>query len=190
MQFDRKDWSHFAAGLTMLDWAVAVPSYPLAPTATIPQIGGHIADAITLAAGMVNGPIVLTGHSAGGQLVARMAMENAGLGPDVAARIHNIVPISPVGDLRPLLQTGMNSRLGLNAETAVAESPSLHAKHMKTQVHTWVGADERPAFLAQAKQLADAWNGPLTVEPDRHHFDVIDGLLDPEHPLCRAIDLA
>ena len=27
----------------------------------------------------------------------------------------------------------------------------------------------------------------LIAEADRHHFDVIDGLRDPSHPLCRAL---
>jgi hypothetical protein len=25
------------------------------------------------------------------------------------------------------------------------------------------------------------------VEPDRHHFDIIDGLADPAHPLTRTL---
>lgn len=188
LAFDRKSWSHFAEGLTLNDWAVAMPSYPLAPDANIPEITQSIAQAIEKAASLIAGPIVLTGHSAGGHLVARMATYGSGLSDAVADRLHNIVPISPVGDLRPLLETSMNRDLKLDAETAMAESPTLNKKTLKVPVHVWVGGDERPVFLKQARMLSDAWGAGLTIEKDRHHFDVIDGLQDADSPLIRAID--
>ncbi len=186
MRFDRSDWSHFAAGAVARDWAVAMPGYVLAPDATIPEITTMVAQSIEKAASYVRGPLVLTGHSAGGHLVARMA--NGGhLSDDVAGRIANIVPISPVVDLQPLLDTTMNETLNLDAQTAQSESPALHAKTYDVPVHTWVGGDERPAFLDQAQTLASAWGTDLTVAPGQHHFNVIDGLQDPDSPLMNAI---
>ena len=57
---------------------------------------------------------------------------------------------------------------------------------MLVDCHVWVGGQERPAFLWQARVLAEEWDCPWTVDPGRHHFDVIDGLEDGESPLMRA----
>ncbi len=185
MRFDRSDWSHLAEGARLHGWAVALPSYDLCPRVTIPDITRQVAQAISVAAREVEGPIHLTGHSAGGQQVARMCA--AGVLPeDVASRLAHVMPISPVADLRPLLKTSMNQQLGLDEAMAESESPVLQpAPSCKTTV--WVGAEERPAFLDQARWLAEAWGGGHVVEPDRHHFDVVDGLADPDSRMTKAL---
>ncbi|MDJ0995338.1 MAG: alpha/beta hydrolase [Dinoroseobacter sp.] len=183
LRFDRSYWSHFASGPLAKGWAVAMPSYPLCPEATLPQITGAIARAISAAADRVAGPIRLTGHSAGGHLVARMPAVLPAAAMDQVARI---VPISPVSDLRPLMNTAMRQTLHLDEAVCAAESPALHpAPHIPVTV--WVGAEERPVFLDQARWLAEAWGGAHRIDPGRHHFDVIDGLRDAESPLTRAV---
>ena len=187
MRFGRHDFSHLAGGATLKDWAVAVPSYPLAPEASVPEITQSIVAAINAAAVRISGPIVLTGHSAGGHLVARMGQANLGLLEAVYDRIMRIVPVSPVSDLRPLMQTSMNETLKLTPTTAKAESPALHSKPKKIALHVWVGANERPVFIEQAELLATKWKSTLTLEPSRHHFDVIEGLEDPNSPLINVL---
>lgn len=185
--FDKFRWSHFAAGATARDWAVAIPSYPLAPDVRISDITKSIGKAIEEAARHVRGPIVLTGHSAGGHLVTRMLCED-GLAPEVAARLKAVVPISPLSDLRPLIETKMNAELRLDPSEAAAESPCLLPKCVDVPVTVWVGGAERPAFLDQARWLANAWdNTTVHIDPERHHFDVIDGLKDPDSPLMNAL---
>jgi arylformamidase len=186
MEFDRRDWSQFSEGATLAGWAVAIPSYTLTPDTSVAEITRQVARAIETAALRIPGPIILTGHSAGGHLVARMANADGPLAPEIAARLARVVPISPIADLRPLMETAMNVTLRLDAAEALAESPALHAR-TNVPVHVWVGADERPVFLEQARQLADAWAVPLTIEPGRHHFDVIDGLRDPGSPLMQTL---
>ncbi len=44
--FERQCWSHFAAGATARGWAVAMPSYTLAPQARIREITAEIANAV------------------------------------------------------------------------------------------------------------------------------------------------
>ena len=56
----------------------------------------------------------------------------------------------------------------------------------------WVGQAERSEFVRQSALIANVWRGlgaetDLVVEPDRHHFDVIDGLADPGSPLTEAL---
>ena len=186
LRFDRSFWSHFSAGLTARGWAVAMPSYTLAPEARITAMTREIAQAVETAAGLVAGPVRLTGHSAGGHLSARMGCRDVALASEVRDRLARIVPISPVSDLRPLLQTSMNATLKLDEAEAAAESPTLHDAP-DVPVTVWVGAEERPVFLDQARWLAEAWGAEHRIDPGRHHFDVIDGLCNPESPLVEAI---
>ena len=183
--FGKADWSHFAAGALARGWAVALPEYTLCPEASIARITREIATAVDAAAAEVAGPVVLTGHSAGGHLSARMLCADAA--PATRERLARVVPISPLSDLRPLMATAMNDDLRLDAAEAAAESPIDHAPVPGADVHVWVGGAERPAFLDQARWLSEAWSAPLTIDPHRHHFDVIDGLRARDTPLMRAL---
>ena len=187
-RFDRSGWSHLAAGPLARGWACAMPSYTLAPAARISAITAEVAQAVATAADEVAGPLVVTGHSAGGHLSARMRCRDVGLAEAVASRIARIVPISPLSDLRPLMRTAMNADLRLDAAEAAVESPVLKHDLLDVETLVWVGAEERPALLDQARWLADAWpRCALRIEPGRHHFDVIEGLERPDSPLTRAL---
>jgi len=181
MAFGRADWSHLAAGALARGWACAIPSYPLAPRVRIAAMTGDIVQAIRLAMARVAGPVVVTGHSAGGHLSARMGCA------DIDLPVARVVPISPLADLAPLLATQMNATLHLDPAEAATESPVHHPLRPGTSAHVWVGARERPAFLWQARRLSEHWNCPRTATPGRHHFDVIDDLADPDSALMNAI---
>ncbi|MGI9395006.1 MAG: alpha/beta hydrolase, partial [Boseongicola sp.] len=106
--------------------------------------------------------------------------------PDVRERLRRIVPISPLADLRPLLETSMNVDLRLDDAEARSESPALH-EPPTVPVTVWVGAEERPVFLDQARWLAEAWGAEHRIAPGRHHFDVIDDLRNPNSPLVNRL---
>lgn len=191
-RFGRSDWSHLAAGGVARGWAVAVPGYTLCPGIRVGGITRQIAAAVGHAAALVDGPIRLAGHSAGGQLVSRMLCTDAALPETIAARIEHTVSISGVHDLRPLLRTRLNDALRLDDDEARAESPALATPREGARITAWVGADERPEFVRQNALLANIWTGlgartAAFEEQGRHHFDVIDGLTDPESPLLRAL---
>lgn len=171
----KSDWSHLAEGALLRGWAVAMIGYPLAPEWRISEITRSVASGIAAAAREVDGPIAITGHSAGGHLTARMAMPGV-LEADVVARVTRATPISPLSDLRPFLDLSWNDVLRLDPEEADAESPVLGAKLEHVAVTTIVGAAERPAFLDQNRWLAEAWRCDEIILPKRHHFDVIDAL--------------
>jgi len=185
--FDRGYWAHLAAGAQALGWAVAIPSYTLAPEARIGAITRQVHDALVHAAGLVQGPIALAGHSAGGHLVSRLACKDVPLAPDLAKRIAQVIAISPLSDLRPLIDTAMNSDLQLDSVEAMAESPLLCTPR-DVPVSVWVGAEERPAFHDQARWLCNAWQGAtLHMAPGRHHFDIIDLLEAPDGPMLAPL---
>ena len=186
MAFDKSSWSHLAAGMLVRGWAVVIPSYDLCPHVQIADITHQIAGAISKAASQVEGPIILAGHSAGGHLVARMVCR--GVLPDaVARRLQHVMPISPVSDLRPLLKTSMKDTLHLDQATATSESPVLCADRHDVAVTSWVGSDERPAFLEQARWLAQAWDCGHVVDQGFHHYDVIDALADKNSAIVKAL---
>ena len=183
--FDRSSWSHLAAGALAQGWRVAMPSYTLCPENSISGITNQIAAAVSAIAAQTEGPLVLTGHSAGGHLVARMLAPGM-LPARVAERVACVVPISPLSDLEPLLKTSMNDDFRMDLAEARAESP-VHQPVPDVPVTVWVGGDERPAFLDQARWLAEAWDVPCEIVTGRHHFDVIDALGDAESALTRLL---
>jgi arylformamidase len=184
--FDRTSWSHLAAGALARGWAVAMPSYDLCPDVTIDRITRQIAAAVETVAVRMDGPLALAGHSAGGHLVARMLDPHL-ITPETASRIRHVMPISPLSDLRPLIGTAMNADFRLDDPAARAESPIFMADRHAVEVTVWVGADERPAFLDQAAWLAEAWGCERVVAADKHHFDVIDDLADPESEMVTRL---
>ena len=191
--FDRGTWSHLAAAPLDAGWAVAMPGYVLAPEARIAAITAMIAEAVAAAAAEVAGPVRLCGHSAGGHLVMRQVCDDSRLPAEVAARVERVVAISGLHDLRPLLRLKLNAEaLKLDAAEAAAESPALREPRTGARLHVWVGDGERPEFVRQTTLLANIWTGlgadiEQTIEPRRHHFDVIDGLTHPGSGLAAAV---
>lgn len=192
MRLDKSFWSHYAAGPLAHGFAVAMPSYTLTPDIRIAGITREVGAAITAAASMIGGPILLTGHSAGGHLVSRMISETSPLDAKLLQRIRHVVSISGVHDLRPLLRTGMNGTLRLDEAEAKAESPALLRPADGARLTCWVGGGERAEFLRQNALLASIWKGlgaetQAVEDPDRHHFNILEGLTDASHPLTRTL---
>ena len=191
MRFAKSDWSHLAMGALARGFAVALPGYSLTPDITIGGITGEIAKAIAAIARLVDGPIHLAGQSAGGHLATRMVCEPSQLSADVLDRIVHVTSVSGVHDLRPLLRTTMNTTLKLTELEARNESPALRRPRNGARVMCWVGADERPEFVRQNDLLANIWHGlgadmACHHAKGRHHFDVIDELMEPESQLTRC----
>ena len=190
--FDPSYWSHLAQGAVDSGWAVAMPGYTLAPEVRIRDIGQEVAAAVNLAAQQVAGPIRLTGHSAGGHLVARLMCEDSDLEPAVAERVDLCLPISGLPDLRPLLRLELNNDLHLDAEEAAAESPALLEPRAFARLVCWVGGGELDEFCRQNALLANIWAGlgieTLCVEEaNLNHFNVIDGLQQADSPLVQEL---
>ncbi|OSQ36404.1 alpha/beta hydrolase [Thalassospira mesophila] len=187
--FDKSYWSHLGNGPVKRGWAVCLPSYSLAPNARLTDITRQIGRAIDHVAGTVTGPVHLTGHSAGGHLVSRMVCEDSPLLPGTLTRIGHVMSISGLHDLRPLRKTTLNNTLKIDANEARTESAALLLPAQPggnaAQITCWIGANERPEFIRQNDLLANIWTGlGATTQsihaPDKHHFNVIDALADPQ----------
>ena len=86
----------------------------------------------------------------------------------------------------------MQSQGERHAAEAAAESAALNQPIENVELVCWVGADERPEFVRQSTLLANIWTGfgirtSVHLAPGQHHFDVIDGLMDPQSSLSTIL---
>ena len=190
--FEKSDWSHLAAGAVARGFSVAIPSYSLAPQASLPGITAQVTRVIQQASGLAPGPIYLIGHSAGGHLVTRIVCANSTLSKGVGDRVQRVMSISGIHDLRPLLKTAINRDLRLDFAQASAESPALQYPREGVQHIAWVGGAERPEFIRQSSLIASIWVGcgaatTIIMEPGKHHYDVIEGLENPDSEMLSIL---
>ncbi len=188
----RETFSHMAKGLNENGYPVLVPSYQLAPHASIRDI---ILDLSLLCAWSwrkYGRKMVITGHSAGGHLAAAMLatdwadydlpddIVSAGLG------------ISGLYDLRPLIKTKLNESLQLDDAGARNASPLQWPTPQGKKFEAWVGGDESPEFIRQSDTIAACWLGggaptKSIKVPNKNHFTVIDKLLDSKSEMVKAL---
>lgn len=192
LDFDKSSWSHLAAGSVANRWAVCLPSYDLCPDIRIAGITQQIGSAIITAAQLIDGPINITGHSAGGHLAVRMGCATTPLNKATLDRVNNIVGISGLYDLNPLMATSMNKVLKIDEAEAASESPVLLKPVRGINFTSWVGSDERPEFIRQSKLLETTWERAGTsvnyIEAQgRHHFNVIAPLSERKSALVTTL---
>ena len=185
MRLDKSYWTDFAEGARAQGWAVCLPSYTLAPDARISQMTAQIGRAIEAAAALVQGPIRITGHSAGGHLATRMICCDTPLETETLDRIAAVQSISGLHDLRPLMHTAMNDILHLDEDEAKLESAVLHRPARAVPYCCWVGGGERPEFIRQSEVMAQVWQGldmptNCVLDEQHNHFTVLEGLRSPE----------
>lgn len=183
-------FSHLAAGALARGWAVAMPGYDLCPDVRIADISRQVAAGVEAAAGVVPGPVRLSGHSAGGHLASRMIC-GGGLSPRVLDRVAGVLSISGLHDLRPLMRTPMQATLSLDLAEARAESPALQEPRTAAPVTAWVGGDELSELRRQSALLANVWTGcglvtHLVEDAGHDHFSVISGLASADSPITEA----
>ncbi|MBV9052341.1 MAG: alpha/beta hydrolase [Hyphomicrobiales bacterium] len=182
--FSKDDFAFLAEGLVEAGITVAMPSYPLCPEASLDAIVKSGESAIVKLWREALSPaerarLVACGHSAGGYLTgALFATDWAehGLPP---TPFCGGLSISGVFELEPLVNTTMNTAIGLTKERALALSLGATCPHVAAPLVLCVGEQESPEFHRQSAELAHAWpevcRAPVTI-PGRHHFDVVEEL--------------
>jgi acetyl esterase/lipase len=186
--FDKSSSSHLARGANIRELTVAVPSYTLAPAATLADIIVEIEMAADFIMQRTARAIVATGHSAGGHLAACLMARPAPMQRPVRAAI----PISGLFDLPPLVGTSINKALGLSVEEARRLSPLEWSPPSSGHLVAVVGGAESSEFLRQSRAIVDKWDQAGVTSryhevPGAHHFDVIAGLADPADPLVDIV---
>jgi hypothetical protein len=191
IRMDKSYWTDLAEGARANGWAVCMVQYTLAPEARIAHITSQVGRAINMAAGLVEGPIRIAGHSAGGHLVSRMVCEDTPLDAAVSDRLQHTLSISGLHDLRPLMHTEMNLEQQIDEAEARLESAVLRRPHPKANITAWVGGGERPEFIRQAQLLSMMWNGldvvtKVVVDGEYDHFSVLEDLKLADSPITQA----
>lgn len=192
---DKSDVSFIAGPCVAAGVTLVAPGYDLVPGARV----AGIMDEMRLALGWVvenlaPARIVVAGHSAGGQLAAMLALDQAerGDGP-----ICGLAGLSGVFDLRPLRHTSINADLALSAAEAAAASPLLRLGDLPPGARLMpllaaVGGAETDGFKQWTRDFAELWaarGGPVRrmEPPHRNHFTLLDPLADGADALTRAL---
>ncbi|MBO1325075.1 alpha/beta hydrolase [Acetobacter sp. TBRC 12305] len=198
---DKSQFSFLAPAFNAMGQDVAIANYPLCPDVTVANISVVLRRAVVAVlsrlARMGRGQDRLTiiGHSAGAHLAVELALADwdrpllAGdstLQADTTLRgpacpVRAIVGLSGVYDLRPLLQTPLNDKLCLNAETARVASPVLRVHPVGVPALFAVGTKETQAFHAQTDIMAHAWRQAGMGADTLHvsgadHFSLLDDI--------------
>jgi arylformamidase len=195
---DKKDFSFLAPACVDAGVSLAVVNYDLCPRVSIEEIVRQMLRAsrwLWLHAeqyGMDQDRLYVSGHSAGGHLVAMLM---CALWPVFDARLPKDLwkgglAISGVYDLRPLLEVDfLQQDLRLDAAAATRLSPALMQPATRAPVMTCAGGDESGEFLRQNALLGERWRaafgGDLPM-PGRNHFSVLDGLAEPSSALFQG----
>lgn len=187
---DRSFFSHMARGLNAHGVAVAVPGYDLCPQVRIGDIVEETREACRALA--PRGPLVVTGHSAGGHLAAcLLATDWPSLGlPDGLARAA--YAISGLFDLKPLRHTSVNGALRMDEAEARRWSPLLWPPPAGRMLDAVVGGDESAEYLRQSRIVADRWGAAgvrtrFEAVPCANHFTIVGALADPGSAMTRRI---
>lgn len=180
---DRTLYAWVAQALTGAGCRVAIPSYPLAPEASVMEIVDAVRRFLARLWHDVEERPCLVGHSAGGQLVAAMlATDWAAIDRVPDDLVQAGVAVSGVFELEPLISTTINGALGLDDAQARAASPRWWPPPPAgRELVAVVGAEESTEFRRQTRELAEAWvqagvHARSFEVPGANHFTVIEQL--------------
>jgi arylformamidase len=185
----KEQFANLIAGPHGRGWSAALPGYTLAPDASLTGIVAEIGAALDWLgvhgpAHGINGPIVLSGWSAGGHLTA-MCLGH----PLVKAGLA----ISGVFELGPVRDTYLNEKLRLTDEEIVTLSP-MRLPPVNKPLAIAYGTAELPALVADSRDLharrsAAHMPGPLIPVPEANHFTIVHELRDHDGALTRYLPL-
>jgi arylformamidase len=189
-QRNSKDqFANVIAGPHARGWSAALPGYTLAPDASLSEIVAEIRQALDWLAAHgpahgINGPVVLSGWSAGGHLTA-MCLDH----PVVKAGLA----ISGLFELGPIRDTNLNEKLRLTAEEIVTLSPMRRPMVSKPLAIAY-GTKELPPLVSDSRDLhalraSQHLPGALIPVAGANHFTIVHELRDADGILTRQLPL-
>lgn len=196
---DKADFSYVARAFRPAGAATVVINYGLIPSVDMDELVRQCRAAVAWvyrrARSFGGDPerIFVSGHSAGGHLVAMLMATDwpafAGLPADL---VKGGCGISGLYDLEPIRLCFLNETLTLTLEQARRHSPVHLAPIGPSPLLLPVGGLEGPEYHRQTDDLAAAWRRHgLAMEvmamPGLHHFSIVAQLNDPSSELSRAV---
>ncbi|WP_035485824.1 alpha/beta hydrolase [Geminicoccus roseus] len=184
-RFSAKDFSFVAGPLVEQGHTVVVPNYALCPQVGIAEIVRQMRAAlrwVVLNEAVHGGDprrLTISGHSAGGHLVAMMLATDWSRWRDMPSRpVQAAVALSGIYDLAPLAWSWLQPVLQLDHHQVQQLSPARQVRPGQPPLVLAAGGEESQAFHAQASRYAAA-SGALgnRVEqlscPGRDHFTIL-----------------
>jgi acetyl esterase/lipase len=185
----KEQFANLIGGPHARGWAAALPGYTLAPDASLTEIVAEVRTALDWLgahgpAHGINGPIVLSGWSAGGHLTA-MCLDH----PIVKAGLA----ISGVFELGPVRDTYLNEKLQLTEQEVVSLSP-MRLPPVNKPLAIAYGTAELPPLVSDSRDLhalrsAAHMPGALIPVPGANHFTIVHELRDHDGILARHLPL-
>ena len=196
---DKGDFSFLAPGIVESGAIAVIVNYPLIPSvhmdelvrqcrATLLWVHGNIAEY-----GGDPERIFITGHSAGGHIVAMMMTTDWPSFADApSGLIKGGCAVSGIYDLEPIRLCFINQTLGLTAEQVARNSPIGLLPPPDVPLILAVGGNESDEFRRQTAHMAEAWGRTMddckAIErPGLDHFTILGDLADAQSPLVGAI---
>ena len=184
----REIFACLAEGVLAHGWSAALPGYTLAPEASLTQIANELRKALdwldaNAADHGIEGPVIVTGWSAGGHLTALMLDHH---------KVTAGLSISGVFELAPLRDSPhVNDKLKLTEVEIETLSP-MRRPGVNKPLAIAYGTGELPAMIASSRDY-HAYRarmhiaGGLIPIVNANHFTIPDGLRQPGSDLTRAV---
>lgn len=171
--------------------------YPLAPVHTLEVLVESAELALAWIAdnaasfGGNSRRILVMGHSAGGHLATMGLFRLLVKRPELAQNFE-LMTLSAVFDLEPMMFTKVNESLHLDPGRALIHSPICNIPSTSPALHAFAGGDEPDVFVQQSLDMVAAYarrgfRSRFTALPGRNHFSVMEEFMLPESPLRRSL---
>ena len=186
---DKETYRFLAKGALERGLNFANIEYTLAPQQTVGGIVQEIRDAISCLNSHLHHAIPdhallhMSGHSAGGHLVA-MTLNERGVSSGTS--------ISGIFDLEPIRLSYLNEELRLTPEDVARYSPQHHIPASSPPLIITYGEEELPELCRQSEDFHVAWDArkldsKLVRLPQHNHFSILEELADPEGMILKEI---
>ena len=188
---DKSIYSFIAENFLKHGVSVALVNYTLTPSVRIGEIPAQLQRAIAWlwqqsdSLGFNRDRFIVSGHSAGGHLTARMmATQWSQINPQLPSDLIRAgVPMSGLYELEPLVHTSINQGPQMDIDEAKRESPCNIPPVTDAPQFVVVGGGESSEFFRQADDYVNQYQSEARVMNrldvlNDDHFDLLETLAD------------
>jgi arylformamidase len=195
----KDDFSGIALALVPAGAVVVIVEYTLCPRVNLDELVEQCRRAVAWTADNIASfggdpsRLYVSGHSAGGHITAMMTATDWTSHGNAKVKLGGACAVSGLFDLEPIaLASFLQSDLRLTPDQVLRNSPLRLIAPSAVPLILSVGENETSEFHRQSSSYAKAWRAAGNRVDEvraagRHHYSIIDSLLDEGDPLCRAL---
>lgn len=196
---DKANFAFIGGALAARGITTVIANYELCPASTLDQVVDSARAAFAWTCANIRryggdpAKISLSGHSAGAHLSAAILSADWTGDDAIPAELTGVLLVSGVFDPTPAMLISLNDELHLTPEIAARNNMEQCTPRLKAPVTLVAGELEpehwRDITVRYADQLRRAGYAQVDVRmlPGCHHFNILDGYLDPKGPMRGAI---